>query len=37
MIDTNNVEDRLPDTATLAEVIDKVNSIIELISPKQAE
>ena len=37
MIDTNSVEDRLPDTATLAEVIEKVNAIIDLISPEQAE
>tara|TARA_B110000495_G_C22430665_1_gene271414 strand:- start:210 stop:323 length:114 start_codon:yes stop_codon:yes gene_type:complete len=37
MIDTNSVEDRLPDTATLTEVIEKVNAIIDLISPEQPE
>jgi hypothetical protein len=35
MITSDDIADKLPKTATLAEVIEKVNLIIELISPPQ--
>ena len=37
MINITELEERIPKTATLAEVIEKVNAIIDLISPEQAE
>jgi|TARA_B110000914_G_C15501344_1_gene465964 hypothetical protein len=37
MRDLTELEDRLLETATLAEIVEKVNAIIDLILPEQVE